>query len=326
MTGLLTDGPGFVHLTDEELAGLGIGSDEAVAAVEDAIRGRRRGEIRVAPKSVIEPGDGRYLMSTLGVTGDPSMTVVKSVVLNPRNPPRGLSGINATIVMLDGETGILKAVMQANWITAVRTAALSAVAARRFADPAAHRIAFLGTGAQARAHLDTFADLFPLEEVAIAGRGRANIDRLAAAAEKRGLRARIPTDPHDALSDADIVVSSVLATYDGPPLANARWLKSGAFATITDLARPWDRAGMGAFDTIVIDDLEQEAAMAEPMVAPELVAGDLDGLVNGDVSAGHDPDRRSALVFRGVAIGDVALAGLAYARAVTSGIGHRIER
>jgi len=316
----------FLHLSDDELAGLGITTAEAVDAVENAIRARRQGDVRVTPKSVIEPGDGRYLMSTLGVTGAPSMTVVKSVVLNPRNPPRGLSGINATIVMLDGETGILKAVMQANWITAVRTAALSAIAARRFADPAAKRIAFVGTGAQARAHLDTFADLYPLEEVAIAGRGRTNIDRLAAAADARGLRARVASDPRDALADADIAVSSVVATYDGPPLADARWLKPGAFATITDLARPWDRDGMAAFDTIVIDDLEQEAAMAEPMVAPNLVAGDLDGLVNADLPSGHAPQRRSAFVFRGVAIGDLAMAALAYARAGAAGIGQRIER
>jgi hypothetical protein len=59
------------------------------------------------------------------------------------------------------------------------------------------------------------------------------------------------------------------------PFVDARWLAPGAFAAITDGAIPWVGEGMSAFDRIVIDDLEQEANMPQPMVQPSLVVGDL---------------------------------------------------
>ena len=102
------------------------------------------------------------------------------------------------------------------------------------------------------------------------------------------------------------------------PFVDARWLKPGAFATITDIALPWISAGMTAFDRIVIDDLEQEAQMPDPIVNPNLISGDLTGLVNGDVAGRNSDDERTAFAFRGLALGDLALAALAYQHAVKS--------
>jgi ornithine cyclodeaminase/alanine dehydrogenase len=73
---------------------------------------------------------------------------------------------------------------------------------------------------------------------------------------------------------------------------------------------------MTAFDRIVIDDLEQESTMPQPMVRPELVAGDITGLVSGDVDGRQSKSERAAFVFRGLALGDLALAGLAYQRSL----------
>jgi ornithine cyclodeaminase/alanine dehydrogenase-like protein (mu-crystallin family) len=76
------------------------------------------------------------------------------------------------------------------------------------------------------------------------------------------------------------------------PFVDARWLKPGAFATLPDLALPWLRDSMSAFACIVIDDREQEATMPDPMVAPELVSGDLADLVDGSItgkSPGNGP-------------------------------------
>ncbi|TGT33292.1 ornithine cyclodeaminase family protein, partial [Mesorhizobium sp. M8A.F.Ca.ET.165.01.1.1] len=91
------------------------------------------------------------------------------------------------------------------------------------------------------------------------------------------------------------------------------------FATMTDLALPWLPETMVTFDRIVIDDLVQEAQMSKPMVRPELVAGDLSGLVGGDVPGRQSASERTAFTFRGMAVGDLALAGLAFARAKAVG-------
>lgn len=318
------DQTGFLYLTERDLSGLGVTPAEAADRVEKAVLAQARGDILTAPKSTITPGDGRYLMSTLSVSDDPQVVAVKSVVLNPRNAGRDIPVINATMVLLDSETGALRAVLDANWITAIRTAALSSVVARRLADPRSADIAFIGSGVQALSHLDAFADLFPLKTVTVFGRGRANIDRLCAAARDKGLVANSVDSAGEALEGADIVVSSITATYDGPEFLNANRLKPGAFATITDLGVPWIKASMAAFNTIIIDDLQQEAAMPKPMVAPDLVLGDLAGFLSGGITAKFLPDNRCAFVFRGVAIGDFALAALAYEKARSEGIGQLV--
>jgi ornithine cyclodeaminase/alanine dehydrogenase len=103
------------------------------------------------------------------------------------------------------------------------------------------------------------------------------------------------------------------------PFLDARLLKPGAFVAMVDLALPWLPEGMAAFDRIVIDDQEQEAKMTKPMVAPALVAGDLTGLVCGDIAGRSNGQERTAFAFRGMAVGDLAIAGLAYVRAKASG-------
>jgi len=258
-------------------------------------------------------------MATLAVADEPGVVATKSLVLNPRNPARGLHAINSLVTLLDSETGLPLAVIDGNWVTARRTAGLSAVAAKRLARPDSRVIAFIGCGVEARSHLDAFHDIFPLSEIRAFGRGTENRDALCRAGEAQGLKAVASATAKDAITDADLVVTTVTLSHGMTPFLDARELKAGAFATVTDLALPWLPEGMKAFDRIVIDDLEQEAKMSKPMVARELVAGDLAALVAGDLPGRQSAEERTAFVFRGVALGDLAVAGLIYRRAKASG-------
>lgn len=321
-----TDDPrGFLALPDAVLAALGISPQEIVGAIEGALRAEAEGNLWTAPKSALLPGDGRYMMTTLSSSDDPRRTVVKSVMVSPRNPTRGLAGIEGTILLQDSETGRLLAVMEASWVTAVRTAGLSAVAAVRMASPQSKRIAFIGCGVQARSHLALFSTLFPLEAITAYGRGAANIERLCLEARDLGLAAEACGTPRKAVAEADIVVSSVTLSFDLQPFVDARWLKPGAFAAITDIAAPWIEESLGAFDNIVIDDIEQERESAKKMVSPELVTGDLRWLVTSANRGVPQQGSRSAFVFRGLAVGDFAIACLAHDRAVEQGLGTNVQ-
>jgi ornithine cyclodeaminase/alanine dehydrogenase-like protein (mu-crystallin family) len=307
------------YLSNPFLESLSITTDEVVESIERLVVGERRGQVWSAPKAVVLPGDERYIMATLAATDDPRIVVTKSLVLNPRNPARGIAAINSVVTLLDSETGLPLAVMDGNWVTARRTAGLSAVAAKRLARPDSASIGFIGCGVEARSHLDAFCDLFPIREIRAFGRGTANRDALCRVAEARGLTAVASQSARDAIGSADLVVTSVTLLPNLEPFLDARWLKAGAFATMTDLSLPWLPESMSVFERIVIDDLEQEAKMSKPMVAPALVAGDLSGLVCGEMPGRKSAQERSAFVFRGLAIGDLALAGLAYRRATATG-------
>ena len=321
----MTGSGNFLYLSEQALSGLGITASDAVDAIEQLIRGLSKGTVWSAPKAVIEPPDNRYLMATLAAANDPPFVSVKSLVLNPDNPDKGLPSINASVTLLDSETGLPVAVMDGNWVTAVRTAGLSGLAAKCLALPRSEVCAFIGCGVQADSHLRAFAELFPLREIRAFGRGRLNIDALCKAAGGLGLKAVPCPAAKDAVSDADIIVTSVSHSATFEPFLDAGWLKPGAFAAVADLAAPWIKDSLSRFDRIVIDDLEQEASLPNKLVPPDLITGDLENLVQGEIQGRGADTERTAFIFRAHPLGDLALAALAYRKAVENGLGTSLK-
>lgn len=302
------------YLSEETLAGLGITTGDVIESIEALIRGSARDTVWSAPKAVILPSDGRYMMAALAAMDNPSLLAVKTLVLNPRNADKGLPQINGLVTMLDSETGLPVAILDGNWITAVRTAGLSAVAAKYMANEGAAVCAFIGSGVQAQSHLRAFSDMFPLRRVKVFGRGRANIDGLCRLADELGLSSEIYDSGKDAVEGADLVVTSVTYSAQLVPFLDANWLAPGSFAAITDLGAPWDKESFSAFDQIAIDDMAQEAALPNKLAAPEVVTGDLSGLILGKFNGRNLADDRTAFIFRGHALGDLAVAVLALQR------------
>ncbi len=302
------------YLSHDRLQSLQLSPQEITASIEHLLLGRKQQQVWSAPKAVITPPDGRYMMATLAAADNPPFLAVKALVLNPDNPKHGLASINALVTLLDSRSGLPLAVLDGNWITAVRTAGLSAVAAKRLARPDASIATFIGCGVQAHSHLQAFAALFPLTCVRAYARGVSR-ENFCQKAEKMGLTATICQTAEEAIRDADVIVTSVTLSPQLVPFLDAHWLKPGAFVTMTDLAAPWLTDSLPALDCIIVDDLEQEASMLKPLVDSALVRGDLTGLVTGDATGRCTPDERTAFVFRGLALGDLAVAGLAYQRA-----------
>ncbi len=321
----MTQSAQILYLSRRALQGLGLTTASVVASIEHLIRERSHSRVWSAPKSAVRPGDGRLFMSMLAVAGDPPFAAVKSLGLNPQNAERGLPAIGALITLLDGATGLPLAIMDGGWITAVRTAGLSVIAAKRLARPESAIAAFIGCGVQALSHLEAFADTFPLEEVRAFGRGAARRDAFCHAAAGLGLKAVTRPSAREALAGADLVSTSIPEAPELVPFLDPGWLKPGAFVSSIDLGRSWPAERWPVLDRIVIDDLEQEAAMAQPMVTPELVDGDLAGLVTGSLPARRSDAARIAFVSRGLALADLALAALAFERARETSAGLSLE-
>ena len=310
---MTTDNP-IPYFSEEHLSGLGITTSEVVDSIESLISSAENRTAWSAPKAVILPEDGRYIMAALAATDDPPLLAVKTVVLNPRNPERGLPQINGLVTMLDSSTGLPVAILDGKWITAVRTAGLSATAAKHMARKDASIAAFIGCGVQAKSHLQAFSDLFPLKEIRLFGRGQSNIDRLCEDASKRSIPHVVCDSGEEAVRGADLVISSVTYSVNLVPFLDANWLKPGSFSAIVDLAVPWKKESFAALDQITIDDKEQEAVLPNKLVPLEFVTGDLSGLVLGQFAGRNQDSDRNAFIFRGHAMGDLALAALAFQR------------
>ncbi len=304
----------FVHITDDIMADLPISTAAVLRVTEAAIRGRDAGTVWAAPKATIFPPDGRYLMAALAGQNDPPYLVTKTVVLNPANPGKGLPQIDGVISLVDAETGHPKAILDAGWITGIRTAGASAAAARHMARKDAASIGFIGAGVQAHWHLRLFSDMFPIKHIRTFSRGRAKQEALCAEAEKRGISGEICSSAEAAISDVDMIVTSITVDYSPEfrPFLDAGCLKPGAFAAVTDLGVPWIKDRLVALDRVIIDDLEQEAAMEKKLAPQDVVQGDLTGVVCGRVSGREQEQERTAFIFRGVPLGDLALSVLVY--------------
>ena len=297
-----------------------------VDAIQAICEGREAGRVQTAPKSSIRTDDGRFYMCTLASADPPGYMAVKSLGLSEKNSERGLESIGSLITLFDAATGHPVAVMDGDWITGQRTAALSALAARFMANPKSQVIAFIGCGVQARSHLDIFADLYPLTKIRALGRGKKNSDVLLARAAALGLDATTADDGRAAIADADLVITSVPDSSDMKFFMDARDLKPGAFVAMVDLARTWFPDSLEAIHRIIIDDRAQEATMPVPMVAPNLVTGDLQDLVSGRVTGPTRAEERAAFAFRGMAVGDLALAGLVFDAARAKNFGCVLPR
>lgn len=300
------------YWSESDLAALEISAHEIIDMLKTLIQASENETVWSAPKAVITPPDGRYIMATLAVMSEPALVATKSLVLNERNSEQGLPQINSLVTLLHGETGVPLAIMDGNWITAQRTAGLSALAASYLAQPTARSVGFIGTGVQARNHLLLFAQQFPLQHVYIVGRGKRNIDLLAAQAQALNLDVTVCETAKQAVQNADLLVTSVTHTSVTEPFLDANWLSAGSFAASVDLAAPWHQTSFACLDKLIIDDLTQEASLPNKLANPADISGDLLGLVQAKVSPRQSAQERNIFAFRGHALGDLALAALAY--------------
>lgn len=314
----------MLYLSKEAVQSLQLPSVTIIDKLERLMREQGQGNVYAVPKAAMSTEDQRYMMTTLSATNDPPHMAVKAVVVNQENATLGLDTINGVITLLDSRTGSPLAIMDANWITGIRTAAATALAARRMANPDASTLAFVGCGVQALSHLALFSEMFPLKQVRLLGRGLKNRQALIAQAEALGLEAIDCESAQEVVENADLVVSSIPLTIQVEPFIDASWLKAGVFVSSVDLAIPWMPESLSIFNRIVVDDLKQEAAMAKPLVDPEQVTGDLNGLLKGEFTGRDTKEERNAFVFRAVPLGDLALASLVYQAACEQGVGVRL--
>jgi ornithine cyclodeaminase/alanine dehydrogenase-like protein (mu-crystallin family) len=235
--------------------------------------------------------------------------------------------INSLIVLNDLATGRPVAILDGNWITAARTAAMTAVAAKYLARPDSETISFIGCGIQAHSHLAALVRVLPrLRHVTAFSRTRASAEGLAAAAAALGLAAEIVTDARTAVEQADVVVTGV-SPSSNTPFIETSWMKPGVFVGAVDLGRPLYRADLRqVFATIATDDHKQSAEIGA--TGKLAFAGPFDADL-GELASGQHAGRQASadkvmFLFPGLGLGDLAVAAAVYHNAEKLGLGLRI--
>jgi ornithine cyclodeaminase len=238
------------------------------------------------------------------------------------------------VLLFSAETGELLALMNASAITAIRTAAVSAVATKLLARQDATDLALIGTGVQARSHLGAMAAVRPIKRVRVVSR---NADHARAFADEMGFYVLAPIDPvnsvEDAVAGAHIVVT---ATTAAQPILKREWIAPGAhinaIGSSLAAAREIDTASMAAA-SLFVDRRESTLnesgdylfALREGAIGPEHIKAEIGELLIGARQGRTSDDEITLFKSLGLAIEDLAAAEYAYRKAQQSGVGTWLE-
>jgi ornithine cyclodeaminase/alanine dehydrogenase-like protein (mu-crystallin family) len=315
-------------LNQEEVERL-LDMEGCIEAMAGALASLARGEVHVPLRFLVKPQDEPSLIGLMPAhrAGDSPLYSLKTVCVFPDNPRRGLDAHQGTVTLFDGETGEVRALMNASAITAIRTAAVSAVATRLLAREDARELGVLGSGVQARSHLEALRLVRDFDRVRIYSPTAGHAQALA---DESG--AEIAGSAEQAVRSADVVVT---ATSSVAPVLERGWLKDGAHVNVVG-GRPPE---MRELDTATIADsafyvdrresAENEAfdyrdALESGAIGPGHIRGEI-----GEVLIGAAPGRQSPeelTVFRslGLAVEDLAAAEYVVRRARETGVGTEV--
>jgi len=315
----------LLYLSQTDVADVGLTMAEILESLERAFQEKGEGRVEMPPKPGVHPGGGDNFIHAMPAYIPALQSAgVKWVSGFPENSKRGLPYITGLLILNDVETGLPVAVMDCVWITAMRTGAATAVAAKYLARPDASTAGILGCGVQGRSNLEALNVLFPVEKVMAYDVDRQAAERYAEEVSSTfHLEVVVVDTPREAVSGCDLVVTAGPILKKPHRTIQAGWLDAGAFASLVDFDSYWHPDAIREADKFCTDDQPQLYHYQEVGYFQDIppVYADLGQLAVGKLPGRESPEERTMTANLGLAMDDMAVAPLVYQRAVERGIG-----
>ena len=320
-------------ISAKEIDSLGITMPEIMDGVEAGFAALGRGEGEMPAKIGIHPREDCFIHAMpCHLGGAVDRTGIKCVSGYPPNPAKGLPYITGVMVLIDPDTGLPQAVMDAGWVTAWRTGAASGVYARHFGNPDTQSVTIVGTGVQGRLNLLAMREVFPkLNKVCCYDIFETSMQRFI-----DDMQPALPnveftqfTELENAVADGDVVITCTPIVEKPKRSIPYKWLKKDCLAIAVD----YD----AALDENVFKDAnftcdnrnqyvwtqEQGTYFQNGYPLPADIDADM-----CEVCAGLKPGVREGkrgAVLMGIASHDVMTADLIHTKAVAAGVGTKVE-
>jgi ornithine cyclodeaminase/alanine dehydrogenase-like protein (mu-crystallin family) len=314
-------------LSDENVREV-LDMESCIAAMEDVLAALARDELFLPLRSIVRPpAESLFGLMPAYRGGDDPVFSLKEIVVSPGNSARGLDPHQGAVILHDGETGLLRAVLNASAVTEIRTAAVSAVATKRLARPGARVVAVLGSGVQGRSHVQAMQAFVRDPELRIWSRNPSHAEALALESH-----AVVCETVEEALDGAEIVCTT---TASREPILRRAWLAPGTHVNAVGAiapARELDAETVASASLFVDrresalnESAEYLRAVDEAGIGPDHIRAEL-----GEVLVGAHPGRTAddeLTVFKslGLAVEDLAAADLCVRRARERGVGVEVE-
>lgn len=315
----------FVYLSQRDVASVGISMVEVIAVIEEMFREKGNGSIEMPPKTRVHPKENSFLQGMSALIPGQHALGCKWLSSYPGNPQVNLPYISGLLILNDTDTGLPVAIMDAMWITAMRTGAASAVAAKYLAHNNSNYLAILGCGTQGRSHLEAMTAVLPSVHTAkVYDPNKAVLNKFVEDMQTKVSIDIVPVDtPQQAVVGSDIIVTAGPVTPLGNHVIESGWFKAGAFACPIDYDCYWTTEALRGLDKFCTDDrLQLQAYKSSGILqaTPPLYA-ELGEIVAGIKPGRVDGQERIMSMHLGLAAEDVAVGALIYRKAVQKEIG-----
>ncbi|MDO8678836.1 MAG: ornithine cyclodeaminase family protein [Acidobacteriota bacterium] len=320
----------FRLLTEQQVQSL-LPMGDLIAAMESALARFSAGEVLQPVRTVLTVGPSRAYFGLMpAYVPNPGSLGAKLVTVFSGNAAKQLPSHLATILLLDPETGALQALMDGRYITEARTAAVSAVSARFLAKADASTMAIIGSGVQARSHLEAYSEVRALKDVRIWSPQPRSRERFVSDMSGRvAVPIRATVTAEDAVRGADLVV---LATSSSTPVLAAGWVSPGAHVVSVGACRPDQRemdpeltararVYVDSRAAAVVESGDVVLGISEGRFTVSHIKGELGEVVLGRVQGRTADDQVTIFKSLGMAVEDVVAADLVFRRAAETGAG-----
>ena len=318
----------MLYLSRRDVEETGIAMTEIVNSLERMFREKGEGKTEMPPKPGIHPRKDSFIHAMPAYIPSLESAGMKWVAGYPANRDKNLPYISGLIILNDPGTGVPVCVMDCTWITAKRTGAATAVAAKYLARKDSSTAGIVACGVQGRSNLEALCCLFAIKKVRaydifpeVAQRFAREISGLL------NLEIEPVTRLEQAVKGLDLVVTSGPILKYPEPAIESGWLARGAFASPVDFDSYWQGEALAQADKLATDDLNQLKYYRREgyfRSTPEPYA-DLGEIVAGSKPGRQSAEERTICINLGLALDDMAVAILVYNKARETGLGVRLE-
>ena len=326
----------FIYLSQSDVRQTGVDMQIAIDAVRDAFVLHHKGQTILPFKTVVdmderERGRGNAMPSYVG--GEYDVFGIKWIAGFPKNPVRhGMPRASGLYVLNDSWTGVPLAVMDCTLLSAMRTGAVTGLAAKYLARPDSETVGMIGAGVQARTQLDALRVALPSLRSVRTFDIRPEVSNAYAdeVAARFGMEASAVSSPEQAVRGADVIVTVTVADE---PIVKDAWVEPGSFFAAVGSYQEEELEVIAHSQQVVVDGLEHVLHRGTPAVALAIKAGLIESqhvVELGSILCGESPGRQNPqdrIFFSPIGMGteDNCLAYRVYQLAKQKGIGTRLE-
>ncbi len=314
----------MLYLSRKDVETLNLPMSDIIDALDKMFREKGEGRVEMPPKPGIHTREDAFIHAMPAYIPGMNAAGVKWVSGYPENQKKNLPYISGLLILNDPDTGLPISVMDATWITAKRTGAATAIAAKYLARKESSTVGILACGVQGRNNLEALACLFKISKVRafdiypeIAQRYAKEMKEIAQA------DIEVVKSPKEAVAGLDLVVTSGPILKNPSPVIEAGWLAEGSFASPVDFDSYWKGEALKQADKLATDDIDQMGYYRKIGYfknTPQPYA-DLGAIVSGKKPGRERAEERTISINLGIALDDMATAILIYKKALEKGTG-----